>query len=145
MFLVTLGFSIQAHTLLSLSPLALKGLVPLKANGPISRYLFTKPSLKIRAESAIFWNYLTIFRDSDLNYIFFRNTTFVFFKIESWNFQYLLEIKFRGTSQNFNSFSSFRKLLSDWVEILWGFPKYFFKQILKVSAFYLEKQKSFNS
>ena len=33
--------------------------------------------------------------------------------------------------------------LSDWVEILWGFTKFFFKQMLKVSAFYLEKQKSF--
>ena len=33
--------------------------------------------------------------------------------------------------------------LSNWVEILWGFTKFFFKQILKVSAFYLEKQKSF--
>ena len=27
--------------------------------------------------------------------------------------------------------------------ILWGFKKFFFKQIIKVSAFYLEKQKSF--
>ena len=33
--------------------------------------------------------------------------------------------------------------LSDWVEILWGFTKLFFKQMLKISAFYLEKQKSF--
>ena len=33
--------------------------------------------------------------------------------------------------------------LSDWVEILWGFTKFFFKQVLKVSVFYLEKQKSF--
>ena len=30
--------------------------------------------------------------------------------------------------------------LSDWVEILWGFTKFFFKKFLKVSAFYLEKQ-----
>ena len=33
--------------------------------------------------------------------------------------------------------------LSDWVVTLWGFMKLFFKPILKVSAFYLEKQKSF--
>ena len=39
---------------------------------------------------------------------FFRTKTFLFFKIESWNFQHLSEIKFRETSQNFNSF---RKLL----------------------------------
>ena len=32
--------------------------------------------------------------------------------------------------------------LSNCVEILWGFTKFFFKQLLKVSAFYLEKQKS---
>ena len=33
--------------------------------------------------------------------------------------------------------------LSDWFEILWGVTKFFFKPILKISAFYLEKQKSF--
>ena len=35
--------------------------------------------------------------------------------------------------------------LSEWaelVEILWGFMKLFFKQMLKISASYLEKQKS---
>ena len=31
---------------------------------------------------------------------------------------------------------------AEWVEILRGFTKLFFKQKLKVSAFYLEKQKS---
>ena len=30
---------------------------------------------------------------------------------------------------------------SEWVEILWVFMKFFFRQMLKVSAFYLEKQK----
>ena len=35
----------------------------------------------------------------------------MFFKIESWNFQYLFEIEFRETSQTFNSFSSFRQLV----------------------------------
>ena len=33
--------------------------------------------------------------------ISFRNKTFLFFKIESWNFQYLLEIEFHETSQKF--------------------------------------------
>ena len=43
-----------------------------------------KPSLKIRTASAIFWNYLGIFRNYGLKYIFFRNKTFfLFFKIES--------------------------------------------------------------
>ena len=32
--------------------------------------------------------------------------------------------------------------LSDWVEILWGVTKFLFKPMLKVSVFYLEKQKS---
>ena len=32
--------------------------------------------------------------------------------------------------------------MSDWVEILWGVSKFFSKQMLKISAFYLEKQKS---
>ena len=36
--------------------------------------------------------------------------------------------------------------MSEWaegIEFLWGFKKFFFKQTLKDSAFYLEKQKSF--
>ena len=33
--------------------------------------------------------------------------------------------------------------LANWVEILRGFTKFSFKQILKVSAFYIEKQKRF--
>ena len=33
--------------------------------------------------------------------------------------------------------------LSDWVETLRGLTKFFFRPILKVSAFYLEKRKSF--
>ena len=35
--------------------------------------------------------------------IFFRNKTFLFFKIESWNFQVQFKIEFRETMQNFNS------------------------------------------
>jgi hypothetical protein len=42
---------------------------------------------------------------------FFRNKTFLFFKIKSWNFQHLFEMEFCETSQNFNSFSLFRQLL----------------------------------
>ena len=30
---------------------------------------------------------------------------------------------------------------AEWVEILWGFTKFYLEQMLKVSAFYLEKQK----
>ena len=42
--------------------------------------------------------------------------------------------------------TKYGKKMSEWaegVEILWGFTKSFFKQMIKVSAFYLEKQKSF--
>ena len=38
---------------------------------------------------------------------FFRNILFLFFKIESWSFQHMFKIKFRETSQNFNSFRQF--------------------------------------
>ena len=89
-----------------------------------------------------------------LTKIFFRNKTFWFFKIESWNFQNMFEKEFSDISQNLNSFSSFSSFrqflfpyffyqLSNWVEILWGFTKFFFKLSLRFSAFYLEKQKSF--
>ena len=54
-----------------------------------------KPSLKIRTASAIFWNYLGIFRDHGLNHISFRNKTFLFFKMESWNFQHLFDFWFQ--------------------------------------------------
>ena len=58
--------------------------------------------------------------------------------IESWNFQHLFEIEFFGTSQNFNSFSSFRQLLFSYflsvVWLSWNFVR--FHQI-----FNLEKQK----
>ena len=102
---------------------------------------------KIETAHAIFWMYLG---GTAKKIFFFRNKTFLFFKIESWNFQVQFEIKFRETSQNLNKFSLFRQLLfsffyrmSDWVKILWGFTKFFFKQMLKISAFYLVKQKSF--
>ena len=55
-----------------------------------------------------------------LKNIFFRNKTFLSFKIESWNFQHLFEIKFRETSQNFNSMSLFRQLLfSFFLSVVW--------------------------
>ena len=62
-----------------------------------------KPPLKIGTANAICWNSLGLFRDYGLNHIFFRNKTFLFFKIESWNFQHLFEKEFCETSQNFNS------------------------------------------
>ena len=74
----------------------------------VHTWTWPKPSLKIRTANAIFWICPGIFRDYGLKKFFFRNKTFLFFKIESWNFQHLFEIEFCETSQNFNSFSSFR-------------------------------------
>jgi predicted nucleic acid-binding Zn finger protein len=65
-----------------------------------------KPPLKIRTAKAIFWIYLG--GTYGLKNNFFRNKTFLFFKIGSWNFQHLFEIKFRETSQHFNSLSLFK-------------------------------------
>ena len=81
--------------------------------------LQAKPSLKIRTTSAIFLIYLVIFRDFGLIF-FFRDKTFLFFMIESWNFHHLFEKEFHETSQNFNSFSSFRQLLfSFFLSVVW--------------------------
>ena len=66
-----------------------------------------KPSLKIGSvnKAFLFWYW-----QRPKKY-FFRNKTFLFFKIESWNFQHLFEIDLRESSQNFNSFSISRQLL----------------------------------
>ena len=55
---------------------------------PNFTWLYSKPSLKIRTASAIFWIYLGIFRDYALKNIF------LFYKIENWNFQHLFKIEF---------------------------------------------------
>ena len=108
----------------------------------------SKPSLKIRTANPIFWIFLC---GTAWKIFFLGIKLFLFFMIASWDFQHLFEIEFFETSQNSNSFSLFRQLLfsffyrfSDWVEILHCFTKFFSNQILKVSAFYLEKQKSFS-
>ena len=76
-----------------------------------------KPSLKIRTASAIFWDYLCMFRNYGQKNNFFRNKTFLFFRIESWNFQHLCEIEFREISQNFNSFRQL--LFSFFLSVVW--------------------------
>ena len=82
---------------------------------------------KLGQQSAICWNSLGLFRD-----FFFRNKTF--FSASVW----------KRISWNVEKFQLIQLIqLSDWVEILWGFTKFFFKQMLKISAFYLVKQKSF--
>ena len=75
-------------------------------------------------------------------YTFFRNKSF--FKIGSWNFQHLLKIEFHETSQNFNSCSSFRQVLSLFilsvVWLSWGLMKFCFKHVLKVSVSWKTKK-----
>ena len=82
---------------------------------------------------------------------FFRNKTFLFFKIESWHFHKQFEIEIREILKSFNSFSWFIQLLFSFffLSIVWlswnfvVFTKFYFKPFLKVPAFYLEKRKSF--
>ena len=107
-----------------------------------------KPSLKIRTANAICWNYLGL--SHGLDHIFFRNKTFLFFKIESWNFQHLFEKEFHKTSQNFNSIRQWiekTEIKIVWMsQISWNFVRFheiIFQRDAKVSVFYLEKQKSF--
>ena len=73
---------------------------------------------------------------------------FLFFKIESWNFfSICLKMNFvkphKVSTHSANSDNGylhfFFSWMSDWVEILWGFTKFIFKLILKISAFYLKK------
>ena len=76
-----------------------------------------KPSLKIGTANTICWNSLGLFRDYGLNHILFRNKTFLFFKIESWNFQHLFEKEFCETSQNFNSIRQLMEQMK--ITIIW--------------------------
>ena len=96
-------------------------------------------------------NLLDLSWQYDLKSILFRNKTFFFqdrkLKLSaclcswiSWNLTQFQLIQIIQTMVIFIFFY----WLSDWVEILWRFMKFFFKQILKVSAICLDKQKSFN-
>ena len=79
---------------------------------------WAKPSLKIGTANAICWNSLGLLRDYSLNYIyFFKNKTFLFFKIECWSFQHLFGKEFCETSQNFNSIRQWIQNME--IEIVW--------------------------
>ena len=91
----------------------------------------TKPLQKIRIATAIFWIYIGIFRDYGL-----RN---IFFGIKLVSFSSCLFSTHSAHATNCYFYFFYR--LSDWVEILLCFTKFFFRQLLKVSAFYLEKKK----
>ena len=113
-----------------------------------------RPSLKIWSASTIFWNSLGLFRDYGVNYIFYRNNYFIF-EIESWNFQHLFEREFRKahklsthSAQSDNCCVNFFDALSDWVELLWGFTKFFLNRCWKFQLSILKKKsfiKKYNS
>ena len=71
----------------------------------------------------------------------------MFFKIESWNFKHLFEKEFWKTSQITTQADNWLATKIVWIPwISWNFvrfKKFFFKHMLKVSAFYLEKKVSF--
>ena len=81
----------------------------LHANLPNQTLHQTRPSLKIGSVNkvSLFWYWQQLKKD------FFRNICFLFFKIESWNFQNL----FHETSQNFNLFRIF--LFSFLLSVVW--------------------------
>ena len=89
---------------------------------------------KIGTANAICWNSLGLFRDCSLNFIFFRIKTYLFFehlwKKSSWNLA-----KFQTTNTKYRNENCLNDENSQ--------NSFFFKRMLKVSAFYLEKQKSF--
>ena len=71
----------------------------------------------------------------------------MFLEIESWNW-ICLKLNFvkphkisTHSGHSDNCYFQFFYRLSDWIEMLWGFTKFFFEQMLKVSVFYLGKQK----
>ena len=94
---------------------------------------WAKPSLKIRAANAIFRISLGMFKDYGLKRCFFRNKTFFVFQDRKLKLlAFLLFTKFQHIQliQAIAIFIFFY-LLSDWVEILWGFTKFFRNRCLK--------------
>ena len=68
----------------------------------------------------------TVFFPLWLLFVFFcpfRNKTFLFVKIDRWNFQHLFDLGFRETSENFSSFTIFPFfLLVVWIS--WNFVRF---------------------
>ena len=103
---------------------------------------FPKPSLKIGSvnKAVLFWYW------QQSKNTFFVNKTFLFFNIESWNFQVQFEIEFRETSQHFNSLSLFRQLLfSSFLSVVWlswnfcEISQFFFKKEVETFRIFLKK------
>ena len=71
---------------------------------------------------------------------FFRNKTFLVFKIESWNVKHLFHLGFRETSENYTSFRQYSEnvyllglkiVLTSWN--LWGFPNHSYPNSLQIT------------
>ena len=107
---------------------------------------------KLGQQSANCWNYLGLFRDYDFDHILFKIKTFLFYKIENWNFQHLFEKEFRETSQNFNSIRQpieKMKITIVWISWMsWNFVRFhkiFFQTDAESFSFLSWKTKKFYS
>ena len=79
-----------------------------------------KPLLKIGSvnKAFLFWYWLP-----PISY-FFRNRTFLFYKIESWSFQHLFENEFREPSQNFISIRHAIEKMKITIVWIWNFVRF---------------------
>ena len=101
-------------------------------------YCKPKPSLKIGTANTLCWNSL---RNYGLNHIFSGTFLFCFSWEKAENFVKPDKI----STQSDSRYKIWKWKLSEWaewVEILWGFTKFFFKQKLNISVSYLVKQNS---
>ena len=107
---------------------------------------WSKPPLKIRAAITICWNYLGLFRDYSWDHIL-GGMKVLFFKLESWSFQKIIS----WNPKKFHLIQHIQTICSSnfFIGCLVGLSFcelsqfFFFEQTLKISAFYLEKQRSF--
>ena len=97
-------------------------------------YWYQNLHWKLGQQVPSFGSILAFLETNGLKNFFFRNKTFLFFKIESWNFQQLFENDLfkphkisTHSAYSDNCYFHFYYRLSDWVEILWGLR---FHQIL---------------
>ena len=80
-------------------------------------WFVAKPSLKIGTAKRHLLELLGLFRDYSLDHVFFRNKTFLFFKMQSWNSQHLFEREFREASQNFKEKNGNKNCLNELNEL----------------------------
>ena len=75
---------------------------------------------KLGQQSAIYWNFLGLFRDYGLNHIFFRNKTFLFFQHRKLKFSTSIwKKKNRETSQKFQLNALRQFLFPFFLSVVW--------------------------